>query len=273
MSYQELAIHTYTTKPWSITECIENYAKKGVGGISIWRETVAGHDLSQVSQHLKDAGVKPVAHVRGGFFTGLTQADRDLAHQKNLETIKEAEALGCPQIVLVCGATVGQTPQTNFEQIVEGLAKMADVAKEAGILLSVEPLHPMYAGDRSAICNMKTANDLCERVARPNVGVALDVFHVWWDVDLEAETRRCAENGWLIGYHICDFKPEMDHLLLDRGLMGEGCIPLKEIDNLMTDVGFKGHKEVEVFSRKWWSENQHDYLNTILETYDRIYRS
>ncbi|MCB1228069.1 MAG: sugar phosphate isomerase/epimerase [Verrucomicrobiales bacterium] len=264
-------MHTFTNKPWSIHECIEHYARRGIGGISIWRETLAGHDLAKVRQHLTDAGLQPVSLVRGGFFTGLTAEAREKAITSNLAALAECEALGIDKIVLVCGATVGQSPQVNRAQIAEGIARIAPRAQEIGVRLLIEPLHPVYAGDRSAICSLRDANDLCAELALPNLGIAFDVYHVWHEMDLEAQIQRCAAGGWLDTYHICDFKPDQDHLLLDRGLMGEGCIPLKQIDDWIHTTGFTGHREVEIFSRKWWAEDQHRYLDRIVESTRQIY--
>ncbi|MDA7672719.1 hypothetical protein N8617_02235, partial [Akkermansiaceae bacterium] len=89
MSYQDLAIHTFTTKPWSLSECIEGYAKRGIGGISIWRETLEGEDLCAIPQHLADAGLKGVSLVRGGFFTGETPQKRAAALEENRQALKE----------------------------------------------------------------------------------------------------------------------------------------------------------------------------------------
>ena len=272
MSYPEISVHTFTTKPWSMSECIEQYARRGIGGISVWRETIAGLDLVKVKKQMDDAGLKPVAHVRGGFFTGKTVGDRAAAQEQNRQCVAEAEALGLPMIVLVCGATPGQTPCENREQIRDGIAEMAGWAADAGVTLAIEPLHPIYAGDRSAIGTMKAANDLCEEIGASNLGVALDVYHVWWDLELEAQTKRCADNGWLHGYHICDFKPDQDDMLLDRGVMGEGCAPLKKIDDMVKGHGFKGEVEIEIFSKKWWAEDQEEYLDYVLAQYDTIYR-
>jgi sugar phosphate isomerase/epimerase len=268
----KLAIHTFTNKPWSIHEDIENYARKGIGGISIWRETIAGCDLAEVKKHLSEAGVRPVSLVRGGFFTGATKEARHLAIESNLAALSECEALGIDKIVLVCGATVGQTPQVNRAQIAEGISRISQRAEDLGVRLLVEPLHPVYAGDRSAICSLRDANDVCEELGLPNVGIAFDVYHVWHEMDLKAQIQRCAAGGWLDAYHICDFKPEQDHLLLDRGLMGEGCIPLKQIDEWISATGFSGFREVEVFSRKWWAEDQHRYLDAIVTACEGIYQ-
>lgn len=265
-------MHTFTTKPWSMSECIENYARRGIGGISVWRETIEGLDLAAVKKEMDDAGLKPVAHVRGGFFTGKTKEERAVAQEENRKCVAEAQALGLPMIVLVCGATPGQTPRENYEQIRDGIGEMAEWADGVGIKLAIEPLHPVYAGDRSAICTMKAANDLCDEIGAANVGVALDVYHTWWDLELESETKRCEQQGRLYGYHICDFKPDQEDMLLDRGIMGEGCAPLQKIDTLVKEVGFTGATEVEIFSTKWWGADQDAYLDRILHEYDRLYR-
>ncbi|MFN5738144.1 MAG: sugar phosphate isomerase/epimerase, partial [Akkermansiaceae bacterium] len=83
MNPQQLAIHTFTNQPWSIGECIENYSRSGIGGISIWRETIAGQDLKKVRTQLTDSGLTPVSLVRGGFFTALSAPDREKAIDQN----------------------------------------------------------------------------------------------------------------------------------------------------------------------------------------------
>lgn len=272
MSYPELAVHTFTTKSWTMSECIEGYAKRGIGGISVWRETLEGEDLCTVRRQIADAGLTGLALVRGGFFTGATASERAKAIENNRQCLMEADALGLPQIVLVCGATPGQTARENYEQIRDGIGVIAGEAAELGIRLVIEPLHPIYAGDRSGICSLRDANNLAEELSLPNVTVAVDVYHVFWEIDLQEQLQRCADNGWLDAYHICDFKPKQDDVLLDRGIMGEGCIALGAIDQWVHDAGFEGRREVEIFSKKWWARDQDEFLDRILEAYEEIYR-
>ncbi|MDE0835816.1 MAG: sugar phosphate isomerase/epimerase [Akkermansiaceae bacterium] len=259
-----LAIHTFTNQPWSIHECIENYAQAGIGGISIWRETVAGQDLKKVRNHMADSGLTPVSLVRGGFFTGKSALDRKTGIEANLSAIREADALGLPMIVLVCGATAGQSPEQNLTQIEEGIREIIPHAETANIKLAIEPLHPMYAGDRSAVASLRDANLLAQRINHPLVGIAVDTFHVWWETNLEAEIRSCAKNGHLFAFHICEFKPDFDHSLLDRGLPGEGVNATPRILEMIRSTGFTGLTEVEIFSRKYWAMNQHEFLQKIL---------
>lgn len=264
MSPDQIAIHTFTNQPWSISECIENYARAGIGGISIWRETIAGEDLKKVRAHLADSGLKPVSLVRGGFFTSLKAETRASAITTNIEAISEAAILGLPMIVLVCGATIGQTPEKNLEQIEEGIRALLPAAEAANVKLAIEPLHPMYAGDRSAVASLRDANLLAQRINHPLVGIAVDTFHVWWETNLETEIQTCALNGHLFAFHICEFKPDFDHPLLDRGLPGEGVNATPRILEMVRKTTFAGLVEVEIFSRKYWAMNQHLFLEKIL---------
>ncbi len=266
MSPDQLAIHTFTNQPWNIRECIENYARAGIGGISIWRETIANEDLKSVRRLLDDSGLVPVSIVRGGFFTGKTIPDRELAISKNIEAMKEAEILGLPMIVLVCGATLGQSPDENLDQIEDGIRALLPIAEATGIKLAIEPLHPMYAGDRSAVASLKDANILAQRINHPLVGIAVDTFHVWWETNLEQEIQTCAKHGHLFAFHICEFKPDFEHPLLDRGLPGEGVNATPRILKMIRNTSFEGLTEIEIFSRKYWAMNQHDFLNKILNS-------
>ncbi|MFW5846188.1 MAG: sugar phosphate isomerase/epimerase family protein [Planctomycetota bacterium] len=264
-----LAVHTFTTKPWSLDECIEHYARAGIGGITLWCETYAGHDLARVRRHIDDAGLARVSVARGGFLTAADAGARAAAVAHNTRIIEECAQLGMPLLVLVCGATPGQTVQENLTQIQEAIVALLPVAEREGVRLGIEPLHPMYAADRSAVSSLACANDLAEAIASPWCGVVVDVYHLWWDSHLEQEIRRCGAAGHLFAYHICDWKPETEHMLFDRGLMGEGCIPLRQIAAWIAAAGFDGFHEVEIFSRRWWSENQHDYLQHIITAWRR----
>lgn len=267
-SLERLCVHTITTKPWDIHTAIKKYSEAGIGGISIWRDTVEGKDLNLIKSELSSANLTPVALVRGGFYTG-TEADRKKSIDDNLEAIDTCAALGAPMVVLVCGATPGQSVHQDLEQIQQGIEKTLDHAKSCGVKLAIEPLHPMYADIRSSVSTLKCANDLCDAIGSDHVGVAVDAFHVWWDPEFDKEIKRCGDSGNLLAYHICDWKKDMADMLNDRGLMGEGVIDLKTMSNQVDQAGFDGFYEVEVFSTHWWNQDQDEYLKKIIEQYQK----
>lgn len=262
-----LCIHTITTKPWSLDECIGNFSKAGVKGITIWRQNLAGNNPADVKKRVADSGMKVVSLCRGGFFPAKEKSKRQESIDDNKKAVDEAAGIGAPIVVLVCGAVPGQPLAESRRQIADGIREVLPHAAAAKVKLSIEPLHPMYADDRSAVNTLKQANDLCEEIRSPWLGVAVDVFHLWWDPDLASEIKRCGKNGWLDAFHICDWMTPTKDLLNDRGIMGEGCIPIREIRGWVEEAGFRGFNEVEVFSNRHWARDQKDVLQDILKGY------
>lgn len=262
-----LCVHTITTKPWPIETAAAKFAAAGVRGITVWRDVLAGRDAAATGRLLREHGLRVVSLCRGGFFPAATPEGRARALDDNRRAIAEAHALGAPLVVLVCGAVPGQPLEESRRQILDGIAALLPESLAAGVKLAIEPLHPMYAGDRSAVNTLRQANDMVERLGSPAVGVAADAYHLWWDPDLEAELARCGRLGALLAFHVCDWRTPTVDLLNDRGLMGEGCIPLRRIRSWVEAAGFHGFHEVEVFSTRLWASDQDDYLAKIVQAY------
>ena len=262
-----LCIHTITTRPWSIETAIEKYSEAGVKGITIWRDALEWKDIKSTGKLILDSGLSVVSLCRGGFFPSIDVNKRKASIDDNLKAIEQATELGAPMIVLVCGAEPNQTLENSRDQIQEGIEIILPAAKSAGVKLAIEPLHPMYADTRSAINTLEQANDMAEAINSPFVGVAVDVYHLWWDPHLAKEIKRCGKNNHLFAFHICDWNVPTNDFLWDRGLMGEGCIPIKKIRGWVEETGFNGFNEVEIFSHKFWSEDQSEFLNKIVMAY------
>ena len=262
-----LCVHTVTTKPWSVEEASQAYRQAGVSGITLWRDVYTDRDPEDVGKMVRSWGLEIVALCRGGFFPHAEAKERQDAIEDNRRAIEEAAQLGAPQVVLVCGAVPGQALDDSRQQIRDGIEAVLPLAEQHNIQLAIEPLHPMYADDRSAIVTLGQANDLAEAIDSPHVGVAIDVYHLWWDSDLETQIKRCGAAGNILGFHICDWKTPTTDLLLDRGLMGEGCIDIPRIRGWVEDAGFQGFHEVEIFSTRYWQSDQHAFLDKIKQGY------
>ncbi len=265
--FSRLCVHTITTKPWLIEEATERYAAAGVHGITVWRKWLEGRNVARVGENLRAAGIEIVSLCRGGFFPASDAAGRQAAIDDNLQAVDEAEALGAPLIVLVCGAAPGQPLGESRSQIADGIAAVLDRAAQAKIKLAVEPLHPMYADSRSAINTLRQANDLCQKLDSPLVGVAVDVYHLWWDPELKGQIERSGRAGRIFAFHVCDWRTPTEDMLNDRGLMGEGCIDVPQIRGWVEESGFDGFIEVEIFSNRYWAMDQGEFLEKIKEAY------
>lgn len=269
--YSRLAIHTFTNKPWSLAECIDQYQRAGIPAMSIWRNVVweeeGGVGTTEAARLVRDSGLHVEAYVRGGFFPAPDQAGRDKAIDLNRLWVEQALALGARQIVLVVGAVPGLPLEDQRQMVADGTASLLPLCEPEGLKLSIEPLHPMYAAERSCVNTMSQARALCEQLDHPLVGIACDVYHVWWDERLEAEIALAGQQERLFAFHICDWRSPTRDFLTDRTLMGEGCIDIRQIRGWVEAAGFAGYNEVEIFSEEYWATDQGQYLTKIKKAY------
>jgi sugar phosphate isomerase/epimerase len=264
--YSRLCIHTITTKPWSLEKAVAEYQAAGVSGITVWRNVLEPYKRpEEAGRILRDSGLSVVSLCRGGFFPAPTAKGRQEAIDDNLRAIEESAAIGSPLIVLVCGAVPGMPLEEGRKQIADGIAAVLPEAASSGIRLAIEPLHPMYADSRSAINTLGKANDIVGCLNHPSLGVTVDVYHVWWDPDLESEIARAGSR--VFSFHVCDWRTLTRDLLNDRGLMGEGCIDIRGIRTMVEKTGFDGFIEVEIFSEEYWATDQTGFVANIKSAY------
>lgn len=269
---KKLCVHTMTTKPQSIEQCIAQYSAKGIDGITVWRQAIEGLQLGQVARQIGDSGLQIVSLCRGGFFPGTSQQARQHAIDDNRIAIEQAAAIGAPLVVLVCGAIPGMSLFDARKQIADGIAAILPLAEQLSVKLAIEPLHPLYADDRSAVNTMRQAHEICDLLGAPAaLGIAVDVYHVWWDPELQQQISLAGRLGRLFAFHICDWLTPTKDLLNDRGLMGEGCIDIREISRWIQQAGFDGFREVEIFSNRWWATDQSEFLSKIVASYHHLY--
>ncbi|HEX4124869.1 MAG TPA: sugar phosphate isomerase/epimerase family protein [Tepidisphaeraceae bacterium] len=257
------AIHTLTNKRWTLRQCIDGYRKAGITGISVWRNALVGIGAAEAGRMLRDAEMRVPALVRGGFFPAVNAGDRQKALDDNRACIDEAREVEAEMVVLVPGAVPGLSLDEARKQVAAGIAEVLPHAEQANVKLAIEPLHPMYAADRSCINRMAEARQICQQLKHPLLGIAVDVYHVWWDPDLQREIELAGQQKTLFGFHVCDWRVETRHMLNDRGLMGDGCIDLRTIRGWVEQTGFPGFIEVEVFSEQYWAMDQDHYLRRI----------
>lgn len=262
-----LCIHTATTRPLPLEVAVDEYAAAGVRGITVWTDALTGRDPQVAGARIRGAGLEIVSLCRGGFYVSPDQEARKAAIRENESIIREAAELGAPLIVLVCGADPAVPLPEAREQIRSGIEATLPLAQELGVKLAIEPLHPMYADTRSAVTSIAEANVVAEAIDSPQVGVAVDVYHLWFDPELEAGIARCGARGNLFAFHVCDWRTPTRDLLTDRGLMGEGCIDIPRIRGWVEGAGFEGFNEVEIFSTEYWALDQRAYINTIVTAY------
>jgi sugar phosphate isomerase/epimerase len=273
--HRALSINTATVrKQGDLVAIAEACARAGIPAISPWRDQVAAIGLNRAVAAVKDAGLVLSGYCRGGMFPA-DAAHLQEATDDNRRAVDEAVALEAPCLVLVVGglpqfSRPGSEPSKDLgaarAMVEDGIATLFEYARSARMPLAIEPLHPMYAADRACVNTLAHALDLCDRLDPQRtgmLGVAVDVYHVWWDPDLPTQIERTGRDR-LLAYHVCDWLVPTTDLLLDRGMMGDGVIDLRAIRRDVEAVGYGGYSEVEIFSENWWSRTMEEVLETCI---------
>jgi sugar phosphate isomerase/epimerase len=279
--HNALSINTATVrKQWPLDRIIDECARRNIRAISPWRDQVAAVGIQNVARQLRDSNIQLSGYCRGGFFPAADASGFRAALEDNRRAIDEAKTLGAPCLVLVVGALPGALQGAPAykdiararSEVRDGIAASLEYANEVGMPLAIEPLHPMQAAERACVNTLEQALDLCDELdpgRTGRLGVALDVYHVWWDPKLEQQIRRAGPSR-LLAYHVCDWLAPTRDLLNDRGMMGDGVIELKKCRGWIEAAGYNGYAEVEIFSEHWWQRPGEEVLDICIERHMRV---
>jgi sugar phosphate isomerase/epimerase len=252
-----------------ISQVIEAVARDGFGGIAPWRREIEGHDVKAIASHIRDAKLKVTGYCRSTFIPAATTSDFRANVDSNKTAIADAALLGAESFVMVVGglAPGSKDLAAARRQVAEATAELLDHGKAHGVRIALEPLHPVYAADRSCLSTIDEALDICDRLAPAAddmLGVCLDVYHIWWDPALARAVERA--KGRITGFHVCDWLLETRDALNDRGMMGDGVIDIRAIRAMVENAGYRGLIEVEIFSAaNWWKRPIEETLKVCKE--------
>jgi sugar phosphate isomerase/epimerase len=276
-----LSLNTATVrKQGDLVEIIEACARHGIRAIDPWRDQVATVGLERAARAVRETGLELSGYCRGGMFTS-DAARRIEARDDNRRAVDEAKTLGAPCIVLVVGglpqySRPGSAPSKDIAgaraQVEDAIAEMLEYAKPAKLPLAIEPLHPAYAADRACVNTTRQALDICDRLDPGRtgaLGVALDVYHIWWDPEVLTQISR-AGNDRLLAFHVCDWLVPTRDILNDRGMMGDGVIDIRSLRRAVEAEGFAGYSEIEIFSDSWWTKPIDEVLRTCIQRHRAV---
>ena len=259
-----------TDTQWGLREAVEGYARHGVPAICVWRHKLAECGVTEGAKIIADHGLAVTGLCRGGLFTYADEAGRLAALDDNRRAVDEAAEIGANCLVLV----VGGVPEGSRDlgaargQARDGIAATLEYARAAKVPLAIEPMHPMTCADRGCVNTLAHANDLCDELG-DGVGIAVDVYHVWWDPALEAEIARAA--GRILAFHVCDWLRKTRDLVFDRGMMGDGVVDIPRIRALVEAAGYDGYNEAEIFSKlDWWQRDPDEVVAACIDRHARF---
>jgi len=271
----KLSLNQATIKYADLATALRVTREAGIESIGLWREPVAEVGLASAAAMVADSGLRVSSLCRGGFFTAADPARRRAALEDNRRAIEETATLaaaGAPGSAPVLVLVAGGLPDGDRDlpgaraRAADAIAELVDDAAAAGVVLAVEPMHPIYAADRGVISTLGQALDVAERF--PTVGVVVDTFHVWWDPQLAEQVRRAGPR--IAAYQVCDWiTPLPADALLARGMMGDGHVDFAPVTRLVAEAGYAGDIEVEIFNQAIWDADPLDVALRTVKAFDR----
>ena len=265
-----LAINSATVKAWTLAQLVEGCQRAGITAIAPWRDIVQAVGIDKAGKLIRDASLDVSCLCRGGMFPAADEAGRRAALDDNRRAVDEAIGIGARCLVLIAGGLPKGSKDLAgaHEQVRDGIAALLPYARDAGMPLAIEPLHPMTAADRACVNTLGHANDLCDELGE-GLGIALDVYHVWWDPELPQQIERAGQR--IITYHVCDWLVPTRDLVFDRGMPGDGVIDLRGIRAMVEATGYAGHIDVEIFSTlDWWKREPDEVLRICKERHRSV---
>lgn len=260
-----LSLNQITTNGWNVREAVEGCARAGISSIGLWREKIQEYGLTNSKRALTDTGIQVSSLCRGGWFPAASKEERQARLDDNRRAIEEVAELGANTLVLVCGPAPDRDIAAGRLMVAEAISQLLPDALAAGVKLGIEPLHPMFAADRSVIVTLAEANRLIEYFKSDALGVVIDVYHVWWDPDVLSQIARAT--GRILGFHVSDWLVPPPDTLLGRGMMGDGKIDLRLLRSAVEAAGYAGAIEVEIFNRAIWDTPGDEVLHLMKQRY------
>jgi sugar phosphate isomerase/epimerase len=259
-----LSFNQITSDPRPLDEVIKSCSISGIPYIAVWRHKLdcgAAHAATMI----RDAGLRVSSLCRGGWFSAPTPVERREKVNDNRIAIEQAVELGAPVLVIVSGPANGQTLGDARATVMDGLLEILPDAEKAGIILGIEPLHPMYAAERSVVVTLKQAIDIADRLDSPSAGLIVDAFHVWWDPDIMQQVERA--RGRIAGFHVSDWPAPLPGILMGRAMMGDGVIEIRSLRLAVEKCGYSGPIEVEIFNDEVWNTPLRDLLPIVKDRF------
>jgi sugar phosphate isomerase/epimerase len=261
---QRLSFNQMTADPWSLEQVVRNCSATGIPYIGVWRHKLGG-DAEKASAMIRREGLRVSSLCRGGWFSAPTAEERRKRVADNRLAIQEAAVLGAPVLVIVSGPANGQTLEDARATVLDGLLEVLPDAEKTGVILGIEPLHPMYAAERSVVVTLKQANDLADQLSSSAAGVVIDAFHVWWDPEVIQQIAHA--QGKIAGFHVSDWPVPLSGILMGRALMGDGVIELRKLRQAVDATGYDGPIEVEIFNEEIWKSADDGLLERIQQRF------
>lgn len=267
------AMHQGTTeRKWGFVDTVEGYARHGIRALTVRRSSVEEYGVTNAAKRISDAGLRVLGVSRCSSLTADDPTQIAKNHDENRRAIALAAELQATNLAMISsGLPEGSTDLAGARaRARDAVAALLPEARAAGVTLALEAIHPMRVASGCIWSTLGQANDVCAELG-DGTGLIVDAYHVWWDPDLDASIK--AAKGRIVSFQISDWLRDTTAADgSDRGMPGDGVIPLRKLGDQVRAAGFDGFDELELFSeRNWWQRDPDEVIDIAIARHREIF--
>jgi sugar phosphate isomerase/epimerase len=260
------SLNTSTLRGQKLTlpEIIEIAAKAGYDGIELWIEEMktyqaSGKSLSSLNKHFNDAGIKPVNAIGFAKWMAQNEAVRKDGFIQMESEMGMLSEIDCP---FIAAPAIGASEPINPEEAGVQFAQLLSLGRKTGVMPLLEfwgsfpPFHTLS----QCLAVAAAAND-------PDARILPDVYHLFRGGS-GYEGLKLLSGQAIEILHMNDFtttKPREEQKDSDRIYPGDGVAPLKEVAQLIMNMGGTKILSLELFNETYWKQDALSVASTGLE--------
>lgn len=243
-----LSLSEISTVNASFADDVAAYADAGFDAIGIWEMKLPADDEANIAL-LRSHGLTVsncIPTVPSFLQLGIPGLEGPAGPEERIEalcaSIRRLAAYE-PECVLCLTGALGELSEAEGREIVTaGLRRTASAARDAGVRLGFEPIHPAGRDVAGFVTSLADALSLLEEAGPEEVGIMADTYNL--AEEDPADVARIAAR--LTGLHVADVPHAANPGV--RVLPGEGEGRSTEFVAALREAGWDGTLDVEIFS-------------------------
>jgi sugar phosphate isomerase/epimerase len=248
-----------TTYRWSFLEDVIGYREIGVDAIGVWRPKLVEFGEERGVELLRDFGLAVSSVSWAGGFTGAHGHSLAEAIDDAQEAIRLASRMNAECLVILSGARAGHTANHARKLLIEALKPLAETAAIYEVCLALQPMHAFFAQEWTFLTSLDETLAVLDRFDSRWLKLAFDVYHLWQEPRLGERIAEIAPRVATVQLSDWRQPPQSES---DRAMLGEGCIPLRDIIAAFQDAGYDRFFEIGIWSDALWASDYSQLLDS-----------
>jgi sugar phosphate isomerase/epimerase len=241
------SLSTISTVNASFAEDVDAYAAAGFDAIGLWEFKLPSDDAANIellrAQRLAVSNCVPT--VPSFLPLAIPGMEGPADPEERIEAICDSVRRFSPYepacVLCLSGPLGGRSEEVGRAIVIEGVRRAAAAARESGVVLGFEPIHPAQRDTAGFVCSLADALALLAEAGLDDVGIMADTFNLAHEETQDVVAARARFTGLHVADELAEPVPGVRALPAAGGRSAELVAALRA-------AGWEGTVDVEIFS-------------------------